>query len=147
MNPVKSPWPVRTVPCSRPGTAPSAAVGINSMVRIRTRAGGGSPPAQLAESTTPPLPSHTRTPSLKSFAAMRLTSNTLPLLSVTRTSRPRASMRAMSPKRAMNGRPRIDRTCAERDSNPKIVNARRFCVSPALPVWATHGFSLFNPLK
>ena len=32
--------------------------------------------------------------------------NTVPLLSVSRTSRPTDSMRAMSPKRAMKGRPR-----------------------------------------
>ena len=67
--------------------------------------GGGIPPAQLARSTRL-LSSHTRTPSSKSLAAKRSRSNTVPLLSVTRRSRPRASMRAMSPKRAMNGRPR-----------------------------------------
>ena len=61
---------------------------------------------RLSRSTTPRLPSHTRTPSSKSLASKRSRSNTVPLLSVTRTSRPRASMRAMSPKRAMNSRPR-----------------------------------------
>ena len=107
------------------------------MVRIR----------RLSRSTTPRLPSHTRTPSSKSLASKRSRSNTVPLLRVTRTSRPRASMRAMSPKRAMKGRPRSIWRSRWAISNPKILIGRRSLGSRSGGTWATQGFSSLEPLK
>ena len=57
-NPVKSPWGVRTIPCSRSGAASSRAVGRSSTMPI----------CRSLKSTTPRLGSHTRRPSAKSSA-------------------------------------------------------------------------------
>ena len=72
--------PAACAPCRAAGRGRRRArgVGRSSIARIR----------RLSRSTTPRLPSHTRTPSSKSLASKRSRSNTVPLFRVTRTSRP-----------------------------------------------------------